>query len=135
MKRLLVLFLLLFSITTFAATDLKYLLEDQRFNLTYGVTLPDTPALTDFSVRFTPSVSPTKVAASVEALIPFQGMVDRWYQFDFSEEPFDGVIQLAAVGQPSPSATVTLIIALLCSLFLVRKYHAHLAQPGRARIL
>ena len=128
MKRLFVLFLLLFSITTFAAPDLRYLLEDQRFNLAYGVTLPDTPALTDFSVRFAPSVSPTMVAASVETLIPFQGMVDHWYQFDFAEDPFDGVIQLAAVGQPSASTTTTLIIACLVGFVLCYKRHASLAQ-------
>ena len=126
MKRLFVLFLLLFSITTFAAPDLRYLLEDQRFNLAYGVTLPDTPALTDFSVRYPTTL--TISTLNTEPMTPLTDAFDSWYRHDFAEDPFDGVIQLAVVGQPSPSATVTLVIALLCGLFLIRKYHASVAQ-------
>ena len=126
MKRLLVLFLLLFSVTTFASPDLKYLLKDQRFNLAYGVTLPDTPALTDFSVRY--PTSPVIRTFSTEPMTPLTDAFSSWYWSDFAEDPFNGLIELAVVGQPSASTTATLIISLLCGLFLIRKHHARLAQ-------
>ena len=37
---------------------------------------------------------------------------DSFYQLDFSEDPFDGRIDVLVVGEPLPSSTVTLILSL-----------------------
>ena len=37
---------------------------------------------------------------------------DSFYQLDFSEDEFDGRIDVLVVGEPLPSSTVTLILSL-----------------------
>ena len=53
---------------------------------------------------------------------------DSFYQLDFSEDPFDGRIEVIVVAQPLPASTVTLLVALVASagflLFKNRKQHA-----------
>ena len=47
--------------------------------------------------------------------------VESFYQLDFSEDPFDGMIEIV-VGQPLPAPAVTLIVALAAgALFLLYK--------------
>ena len=121
MKKLIVLFLLLISITSFAKSDLYDLLKDSQMDLAYGVVLPDLPNYADFSVRFSTNTSAAVHTSSFEAFIPFQEAADKWYLCDFAEDPFNGVIEIYAVGQPSASTTATLIISLLCGLLMFRK--------------
>jgi hypothetical protein len=37
---------------------------------------------------------------------------DSFFHLDFSEEPFDGVIEVLVIGEPLPASTVTLLVAL-----------------------
>jgi len=37
---------------------------------------------------------------------------DSFYQLDFSEDPFDGMIEILVVGEPLPTPVVTLLVAL-----------------------
>ncbi len=47
---------------------------------------------------------------------------DSFYQLDFSEDPFSGMIEILVVGEPLPAPAVTLIIALAAgALFLLYK--------------
>ena len=47
---------------------------------------------------------------------------DSFYQLDFSEDPFNGMIEILAVGEPLPAPAVTLIVALAAgALFLLYK--------------
>ena len=47
---------------------------------------------------------------------------DSFYQLDFSEDPFDGMIEILVVGEPLPTPVVTLIVALAAgALFLLYK--------------
>ena len=45
---------------------------------------------------------------------------DSFYQLDFSEDPFNGNIEILVMGEPLPASTVTLIVALgLAAAFLL----------------
>ena len=47
---------------------------------------------------------------------------DSFYQLDFSEDPFDGMVEIFVVGEPLPAPAVTLIVALAAgALFLLYK--------------
>ena len=47
---------------------------------------------------------------------------DSFYHLDFSEDPFDGMIEILVVGEPLPAPAVTLIVALAAgALFLLYK--------------
>ncbi len=47
---------------------------------------------------------------------------DSFYQLDFSEDPFDGMIEIFVIGEPLPAPAVTLIVALAAgALFLLYK--------------
>ena len=120
MKQLIILFLLLIGATSFANSDLYNLLKDQTFDLTYGVTIPDQPKYDDFSHRFTGAIVPTP-HHSFDEMIPFYEAADKWYRSDFAEDPFDGVIEIYAVGQPSASVNATLIISCLLGIILLSK--------------
>ena len=47
---------------------------------------------------------------------------DSFYQLDFSEDPFNGMIEIYVIGEPLPAPAVTLIVALAAgALFLLYK--------------
>lgn len=47
---------------------------------------------------------------------------DSFYQLDFSEDPFDGMIEIYVIGEPLPAPAVTLLVALAAgALFLLYK--------------
>ncbi len=47
---------------------------------------------------------------------------ESFYQLDFSEDPFDGMVEILVVGEPLPAPAVTLIVALAAgALFLLYK--------------
>ena len=63
----------------------------------------------------------------------FSGMdTDSFFKLDFSENPFDGNIEVLVMGQPLPPATVTLLIALAAGAGLLflhnRRNRAHAEQ-------
>jgi len=118
MKHLLILLLLAFGITAFSY-DLTPLLKYQHLDLTHGIPIPPEMEYNNF----TNSV-PTNARANVSVFgenIFDPDLSDSWYHTDFAEDPFDGVIEILAVGQPSTSTTMTLIIACLVGLLLVSK--------------
>ena len=47
---------------------------------------------------------------------------DSFYQLDFSEDPFNGMIEIYVIGEPLPAPAVTLLVALAAgALFLLYK--------------
>ena len=56
---------------------------------------------------------------------------DSFFQLDFSENPFNGSIEILVMGEPLPASTVTLLVALAAGagflLFRNRRRHAHSA--------
>ena len=47
---------------------------------------------------------------------------DSFYQLDFAEDPFNGMIEIYIMGEPLPAPAVTLIVALAAgALFLLYK--------------
>lgn len=56
---------------------------------------------------------------------------DSFYQLDFSEDPFDGKIDVLIMGEPLPSPTVTLILSL-AALALFMGYSRRKQQNAHA---
>ena len=44
---------------------------------------------------------------------PYMQAYDTWYRYDFAEDPFDGLLDLAVIGEPLPSTKATFFIVLL----------------------
>ncbi len=69
-------------------------------------------------------------SVKIESEAGFHGAydTDSFFHLDFSEDPFDGRIEVIVVGQPLPASTVTLLVALAAGagllLFRNRKQHA-----------
>ena len=69
-------------------------------------------------------------SVKIESEAGFHGSydADSFFHLDFSEDPFDGRIEVIVVAQPLPASTVTLLVALVASagflLFKNRKQHA-----------
>ena len=59
---------------------------------------------------------------------------DSFYQLDFAEDPFNGMIEIYIMGEPLPAPAVTLIVALAAGgLFLLYKNRRqHLIQTEQA---
>lgn len=72
----------------------------------------------------------TPVPVIIESDAGFDGGfdVDPFFRLDFSEEPFDGNIEVLVMGEPLPASTVTLLVALAAGagllLYSNRKRHA-----------
>ena len=45
--------------------------------------------------------------------------IDGFYHLDFSQDPFDGRIEILALGEPLPASTVTLLVALAAAAGLL----------------
>ena len=45
--------------------------------------------------------------------------IDSFYQLDFSNDPFDGKIDILVMGEPLPASTVTMLIALAAAAALL----------------
>ena len=117
MKHLLILLLSIISFTSFGI-DLESFLN-QEIDLTQGITLPPAMKFNDFS-----NIKPTKsyVPINMQDSYFYDEVISNgWYVSDFAEDPFDGVIEIWAVGQPSASTTTTLIISCLIGFFLISK--------------
>ena len=58
---------------------------------------------------------------------------ESFYKLDFSEDPFNGKIELFVMGTPLPASTVTLLVALgAAAAFLLYNNRRKLARFGRA---
>ena len=85
--------------------------ETIRFG--YGVESSDGPLFEPRTVSLSVSSDPGYYASFG---------TDGFYKLDFSENPFDGKIEIYVVGEPLPAPAVTLIVALAAgALFLLYK--------------
>ena len=103
-----------FVVVTCSASDLLSLLEHQTWNIAYDVQLPDTSiAANDFSKHY-PTSSKVAYTHTNESSEPMElaSIGNGWYPYDFASDPFDGIIEVLVVGEPLPSSTTTLILAL-----------------------
>lgn len=117
MKHILIILLSIISFTSFGL-DLSSF-PHQGINLTQGIVLPPAMKFNDFS-----NVKPIKAYIPVRIRDSYfydESISNGWYSFDFAEDPFNGLIEIWAVGQPSASTTTTLILSCLIGLFLIRK--------------
>ena len=117
MKRILIILLFVFSLTSFGL-DLSSVIKTE-FNLAEGIVLPELTDISDFSNIKSSGIHPsTKV--DVGPLFD-DGIANGWYVSDFASDPFDGVIEIYMVGQPSASVNATLAISLAAVLILLYK--------------
>lgn len=135
MKKLIIFFLLVFSISVFSQDltgllkshkqELIELLKCDNYNLDYGVTIPETQKFNDFSKRMTPvstyQMNKFKVDSDNNLIELSPG--NNFYKIDFTEDPFNGMIEVWVVGEPSTSTNLTLLIAGLLGLamFMYKK--------------
>lgn len=49
--------------------------------------------------------------------------IDSFYQLDFSNDPFDGMIDILVMGEPLPASSVTMLIALAAAAALLLFYN------------
>lgn len=107
---------ILFAIMTITASALDF--EDFRtyvypLDLTAGVQLPSYLPVWDFKNPYHWS---NWMPVAPRVYIPWDHMeheqFSSWYKTDFTEDPFDGVIEVLVVGEPLPSASTTLILTL-----------------------
>ena len=137
MKKLIIFFLLAFSISVFSQ-DLTGLLkyhkheliellkyDNDNHNLAYGITIPETQKFNDFSKLMIPvstyQMNKFKVDSDNNLIELSPG--NNFYKVDFTEDPFDGMIEVWVVGEPSTSTNLTLLIAGLLGLamFMYKK--------------
>ena len=117
MKRILIILLFVFSLTSFGL-DLSELISHD-YDLTSGITLPESMDVHDFT-NFKVQYPYTSTHADNDYFMD-DNITNSWYHTDFDADPFDGMIEVLAIGQPSTSTTMTLIIACLVGLLLVSK--------------
>ena len=114
MKHWLIVLLSIISLTSFGI-DLSDFVE-QEYDLTFGITFPELIDATDFTnIKPKQAYTPTHVQ---EWNFMDEGITNSWYHTDFAEDPFDGVIDIFVIGQPSTSTNVSLIVAFIVMLFL-----------------
>ena len=128
MKKLIIFFLLIFSVSSFgydlAETLLKYYNAGYP-NLAYGIEIPAKQDFMDFSKSFITNadykIESFKVNSENNIYVGFS--TDKFYNLDFAEDPFNGMIEVLAVGEPSTSTNLTLLIAGLLGLtmFMYKK--------------
>lgn len=97
-------------------SDFLIKLNQKDINLAHGIDFSkvvDIKKLNDFSKPF-PTTEYKMVAYNVNSENNFFAgyATDSFYNTDFAEDPFDGVIQVLVMGEPLPSPTVTMICAL-----------------------
>ena len=121
-----ILFMLALSILASPSQqELQALLKDQHFDLTYGVVLPPQKPYNDFStIAKPPYYMPIFSHPMWQEPDGFLSPYSFWYHTDFAADPFDGRIEPFVVGEPLPSTTATLLIAIgMLGIIGCRKLH------------
>ena len=127
MKYLFVSLFLFISSTVFGKYDPKPLLEYMKNDpipLNYGVK-EQKHNISDFSTyKLFNTETRQSISLNTEAIVPFAPINDAWYLQDFAEDPFNGRMEVV-IGEPLPSAPVTLFLAsiMLFTLMKYRKLH------------
>ena len=125
MKYLFISMFLFLSSALFGKYDPNYLIEyikNDPIPLNYGVKEVEPFKLQDFSkIKPLNEKADSSISLNSEAIIPFSPVNDYWYTQDFSEDPFDGKIEILVIGEPLPSVPLTLFISTLL-LFTYLKY-------------
>jgi len=121
MKKVLFLFLFLFiSFSSFGIDLTEALLEYNKIDLTQGIVIPNVEKLNDFSKSFALnkdfSLKTFRIDSENEIYAGYS--TESFYNIDFAEDPFDGLIEVWAVGEPSTSTTMTLLISCFLGLCL-----------------
>jgi hypothetical protein len=107
-----ILFLLALAVVALDQRDFENILKQGSMNLAYGVTMPESKPAWDFS-DLKKSAVPSQSYMVVDDTMPgYENPYKAWYDTDFAEDPFDGLIEVYVVGEPLPSPIMTLVLAL-----------------------
>ena len=104
--------LFMLALTVVADNPLYNLLQTQRTNLTTGITMADTPNPADFTELFGPVVQTPIFIQPQHWAVMDSPFAYSWYKHDFTEDPFDGRIEVLVMGEPLPTPIVTLLLML-----------------------
>ena len=109
-----VLFLLTLAICAFSQVDQELLLRQAPIELQPLVHQPVAQRMGDFTHTYQ--------YENVREILPgmympleadgFKSPYNRWYLDDFSQAPFDGKIEIVAMGEPLPDTIITFCIML-----------------------
>ena len=117
MKFLLTAFLFILSVSLFSLDSDKLFEYSTPINLTQGIQYPELKNINDFTnipENITPFYSNPVFNESKEAIVPFNS--NSFYNLDFNEDPFNGCLELAVIGEPCLSVNLTLLISGLFSI-------------------
>ena len=121
MKYILAILLTILTLTATASSGLQQLLKDiPADHLTVGVPVVQAPAISDFNNISREGYRPVTYWMTSNANESFYPGVN-WYHSDFDEDPFDGRIEPFVVGEPLPSTTLTLLLALCIGGILTQR--------------
>lgn len=120
-----IMFLLALSILALEPKDFTNILKNSEVNIAYGVTLPESSPAWDFSNIKQLQAESFNGYTNFDSEMPgYENQYKAWYDTDFAEDPFDGLIEVYVVGEPLPPATTTLLIALgMLGIMKCRKLH------------
>ena len=112
MKYILAILLTLLALTS-TASSLNLLPHEAKDpDLMAGVLIPKTDSVAAFSNLIIPDTPykdiPTMSTEADGYLEPYAS----WYNLDFSNDPFDGLMDILVMGEPLPSPATTLMIVL-----------------------
>ena len=129
MKYLFISMFLFLSSALFGKYDPNYLIEyikNDPIPLNYGVKEVEPFKLQDFSkIKPLNEKADSSISLNSEAIIPFSPVNDYWYTQDFSEDPFDGKIEILVMGEPLPTPILTLFIASIIAFTLAKYRKLH----------
>ena len=113
MKYILAILLTLLALTA-TASSLNLLRKEVKDpDLLAGIVIPKTDSVADFSNLIIPDTPykdiPTLSAEANGYMEPYAS----WYNMDFSNDPFDGLVDILVMGEPLPSPAATLMIVLV----------------------
>jgi len=110
MKYILAILLTILALTATASSGLQQLLKDiPADHLAVGVPMVQAPAISDFNNIPREGYRPVTYWMTSNANESFYPGVN-WYHYDFAADPFDGRIEVLVVGEPLPSASMTIFI-------------------------
>lgn len=128
MKTLTIIFLFLFTILTFGQPNFQQQLLDyskKNTNLVKDlniVTLFDEKTYNDFSnLKFTQFPVYQETISDNKEWFMGGYNTNKFYNLDFSADPFDGKIDVLVIGEPSTNVNITLALATIISLIFIQR--------------
>lgn len=109
------LFLLSLTLAALDPSAFRAYMDQKDIKLAQGIKYEPKALLWNFSDKAS-STNRLEIMPNIYTPIEPDSYINpyaTWYSDDFAEDPFDGRIEIAVIGEPLPSARVTLLITLI----------------------